>query len=160
MFLYISLYSVEFRWSPEGPVNQIHSPHLHDGTPGIFSDLSRSVQMLKEKWGAESKGKLPNLFIPGKTAAWFLRFRWKTCLRKNCSLGSCVSCERPAFVRTAALVPVLTVGDLPFGKTLWLYIYIYIYISSCSAQGQVFHCKLGTKAAVLLETQEPRLQFY
>ena len=26
----------EFRWSPEGPVSEIHSPHLHIGTPGIF----------------------------------------------------------------------------------------------------------------------------
>ena len=26
----------EFRWSPEGPVSQIHSPHLLVGTPGIF----------------------------------------------------------------------------------------------------------------------------
>ena len=59
----------EFRLSPEGPVNQIHSPHLHIGAPGIFSDLLRSVQMLKREWGAESNGKLPHLFIPGKTAA-------------------------------------------------------------------------------------------
>ena len=27
---------VEFRRSPEGPVSQIHSPHLHAGTPGSF----------------------------------------------------------------------------------------------------------------------------
>ena len=26
----------EFRWSPEGPVSQIHSPHLLVGAPGIF----------------------------------------------------------------------------------------------------------------------------
>ena len=37
----------EFRWSPEGLVCQIHSPHLH--APGIFSDLLRSVQMLKRE---------------------------------------------------------------------------------------------------------------
>ena len=37
----------EFRWSPEGPVSQIHTPHLRVGAPGIFSDLLRSVQMLK-----------------------------------------------------------------------------------------------------------------
>ena len=37
----------EFRWNPEGPVSQIHSSHLHAGAPGIYSDLSRSVQMLK-----------------------------------------------------------------------------------------------------------------
>ena len=29
----------------------------------------RSIQMLKREWGAESIGKLPHLFIPGKTAA-------------------------------------------------------------------------------------------
>ena len=31
--------SGEFRWSPEGPVSQIHSPHLLVGAPGIFSNL-------------------------------------------------------------------------------------------------------------------------
>ena len=53
----------EFRWSLEGPVSQIHSPHLHIGAPGIFSDLLRSVQMLKRERGVESNGKLPHLFI-------------------------------------------------------------------------------------------------
>ena len=42
--------------------------HLHAGAPGIFSDLLRCVQMLKREWGAESNGKLPQLFIPSKTA--------------------------------------------------------------------------------------------
>ena len=53
--------------------------------------------MLKRVWGAESNRKLPDLFIPGKTAAlvpefpvedlpseqlqpWFVSFKWKTCL--------------------------------------------------------------------------------
>ena len=57
----------EFR--PEGPVSQIHSPNLRVGAPGIFSDLLRSVQMLKREWGAESNGKLQQLIISGKTAA-------------------------------------------------------------------------------------------
>ena len=35
---------VEFRWSPEGPVNQNHSPHLHVDAPGMFSDLLMSVK--------------------------------------------------------------------------------------------------------------------
>ena len=59
---------VKFWWSPEGPVIQIHSPHLLVGAPGIFSNLLRFVQMLKREWGAESNGKLPHLFIPSKTA--------------------------------------------------------------------------------------------
>ena len=87
----------EFRWSPEGPVSQIHSHHLHVGALGFFfSDLLRSVQMLKREWDAERNGKLRHLFIPGKTAAlvpefavedllsaelqpWFLRLQWRTC---------------------------------------------------------------------------------
>ena len=40
--------SGEFRWSPNGPVSQIHSSHLHVGAPGN-ADLSRSVQMLKRE---------------------------------------------------------------------------------------------------------------
>ena len=51
----------EFRWSPEGTVSQIHSPHLFVGAPGILSDLLRFVQMLKREWRAESNGKLPHL---------------------------------------------------------------------------------------------------
>ena len=58
----------EFQLSPEGPASQIHSPQLRDATPGIFSDLLRSLQTLKRKWGAEINGKLPLLFILSKTA--------------------------------------------------------------------------------------------
>ena len=54
----------EFWRNSEGPISQIHSPHLHIGAPGIFSDFLRSIQMLKRKWGAESDGKLPHLFNP------------------------------------------------------------------------------------------------
>ena len=64
----------EFRWSSEGPVSQIHSPHLHIGAPGIFSHILRSVQILKREWGAESNGKLPRLFIHSKTATLVLEF--------------------------------------------------------------------------------------
>ena len=53
----------EFRWSAEGPVNQIHYPHLHKGVPGIFSDLA------EERMETESNGKLPHLLNLGKTAA-------------------------------------------------------------------------------------------
>ena len=54
----------EFRWSPEGPVSQIHSSYLLVGVRGIFSDLSSSVQMLKRECGSESNGKLPHLLNP------------------------------------------------------------------------------------------------
>ena len=36
---------------------------------GDFSDLLRSVQMLKTEWIAKSNGKLPDYSISGKTAA-------------------------------------------------------------------------------------------
>ena len=52
----------------EGPISQIHSPHLQVGVLGTFSDLLSSVQILKREWGAESNGKLPNLFMPSKDA--------------------------------------------------------------------------------------------
>ena len=94
----------EFRWSPEGPVSQIHSPHLYIGAPGIFSDLLRSVQMLKREWGAESNGKLPHLYIPSKTAAWVPEF----------------AMEDLPLSRTAALVPEFAVKDLPMGRIMMM----------------------------------------
>ena len=94
----------EFQWSPEAPVSQIHSPHLLFGAPGIFSDILRSVQILKREWGAEINGNLPHLFIPSKTATLVPAFAVK-----DLPLG-----------RTAALVPQFAVKDLPLGRTfLW-----------------------------------------
>ena len=80
----------KFRWSPEDAVTQIHSSHHHDGVPGIFPDLLRSVQMLIREWGAESNGKLPNLFI----------------LSKNATLVSQFAVEDLPLSRTATLVPI------------------------------------------------------
>ena len=88
----------EFRWSPEGPVSQIHSPRLRAGSPGIFPSFLRSVQMLKREWGAESNEKLRHLFIPSKSELWFLSLQWKDQpLDRTANLGSCVCSERPAF---------------------------------------------------------------
>ena len=58
----------EFHLSPEGPISQIHSPHLHVDAPGIFSDPLRSVQMLRRECRVEGNKKLPQLFIPSNTA--------------------------------------------------------------------------------------------
>ena len=91
-----------FRCSPEGPVSQIHSPRVHVVDPGIFSDLLRSVQKLKRQCGAESNGKLPQLFIPCKTATLVSEFAVE-----NLLLG-----------RTAALVPEFGVKGLSLGRTL------------------------------------------
>ena len=95
----------EFRWSPEGPVSQIHSPYLHVGASGIFSDLLTPVQMLKREWGAESNGKLPHLFIPSKTAALVPEFAVEDLP---------LAVLHPWFL-------ALAVKDLPLGRTLWWY---------------------------------------
>ena len=71
----------EFHLSPEGPVSQIHSPHLHDGTPGIFSDLLRSVQMLKRSGVQKATGSYCIYSSLIKLQPWFLSSRLKTCLR-------------------------------------------------------------------------------
>ena len=83
-------------------VSQIHSPHIHAGAPGIFSDLLTSVQMIKREWGAESNRKLPQLSIPSKTVAWATEF----------------AVEDLPLSRTAALVPEFAVKDLHLGRIL------------------------------------------
>ena len=92
----------ELHLSPEGPVSQIHSPHLHDGTPGIFSKSLRSVQTLKRRGVRKATGSYCIYSSLVKLQPWFLSSRLKTCL-----LG-----------RTATLVPELPVKDLPLGRTL------------------------------------------
>ena len=89
--------------TPEGPISQIHSPHLYVGAPGIFSDLLRSVQVLKREWGAESNGKLPHLSFPSKTATLVPEF----------------AMEDLPLDRTAILVPAFAVKDLVLGTPLW-----------------------------------------
>ena len=66
-----------------------------------FSDLSRSVHMLKREWNAERNEKLPHLFIPSKTAILVPEFAVE-----DLSLG-----------RTAALVPEFAARGLPLGRT-------------------------------------------
>ena len=93
----------EFRWSPEGSVSQIYSPHLHVGAPGIFWDLLRFVQMRKRKWDAESKGKL----TPVKLQPWFLSLQWKTCLWTELQPWFCVCSGRPALGQNTLMMMVL-----------------------------------------------------
>ena len=107
----------EFRWSPQGPVSQIHSPHFYVGAPwNIFWSL-RSVQMLKIDWSAESNGKLPHLFIPNKTATLVPEF----------------AVEDIPLSRTAALAPGFPGKDLPLDRTLrWWWSWLYFICRSIS----------------------------
>ena len=70
----------EFRWSQDGPVSQIHFPHLHVGASGIFSDLLESVQMLKTEWVRKAMGSYCNYLSLVKLQSWFLNLGRKTCL--------------------------------------------------------------------------------
>ena len=127
----------EFRWSKESPVSQIHSPHLQNGAPRIFSDLLRSVQMLKREWDAKNNGMLPYLIIPsktatlvpefavkefplGRTAAMMPGLQWRTCPWAEYSDDIYKIAESNGKLphilipgKTAALVPEFAVEDLP-----------------------------------------------
>ena len=108
----------KFRWSLEGPVSQIHSPHLHAGVPGIFSYLLRTVQMLKREWGAESNRKLPHLFIPSKTTTLVPEF----------------AVEDLPLNRTAILVDAFAVKDLSLGRTIMMMMCGKIWNEICGAK--------------------------
>ena len=60
--------------------------------------------MLKREWGAESNGKLLNLFIPSKTATSVPEFAME-----DLPLG-----------KIAALLPEFAVKDLHLGRTLMM----------------------------------------
>ena len=82
------------------PCDEVRKPQLAKstlGAPGIFSDLLRSVHMLKRECSAESNGKLPHLSIPSKTAAWLPEF----------------AVDDLPLDRTATLGPEFAVNDLP-----------------------------------------------
>ena len=99
----------EFRWSPEGPVSRIHSPHLHDGAAGIFTDLLRSVQMLKKESGVwKATGSYLTYLSLVKLLPWFLSLQWRTCLEQNCNLGSCAWSEIPALRWNTQLMMMMT----------------------------------------------------
>ena len=83
----------EFWWSLEGPVSQLHSPHLHVGVPGICSNAKDRVRCRKQQ----------DLFIPSKTATLVLEY---------------AVVDLP-LDRTATLVPAFIVKDLPVGRILW-----------------------------------------
>ena len=96
-------YCGEFQWSPEGPVSQIHSPHLHIGASGIFSGLLRSVQMLKREWVRIATGSYRIYSIPGKTAALVPEFAVE---------------DLPLAELQPWFLP-LAVKDLPLHRTFW-----------------------------------------
>ena len=97
-----------------------------------------------------------------KLQPWILSLWWKTCLRQNCSLGSCACSERPDLGEKTLIVMMIY-----FIYILYIYIYIYISTSSVfcqragpSLQTHAARLQFCPKAGLPLKTQEPRLQFY
>ena len=81
--------------------------------------------MPKREWGAESNGKLPYLFIPGKTLTLVPEF----------------AVEDLPLDRTAALVPELAVKDLPLGRTLMMMMMMMMLYSIYNTN-VIFYVKL------------------
>ena len=52
----------------------------------------------------KATGNYPTYSIPGKTAALVPEFGGKTCLRQNCSLGSCTCSEGHALGQNALIM--------------------------------------------------------
>ena len=98
MFLYISLYSISFRWSPECTDSQNHSPHLHVARWCPW-DLFKSIKICldaKESGVRKATGSYRTYSVPGRTAVLvfefavedlpsaelqprFRRLEWRTC---------------------------------------------------------------------------------
>ena len=74
--------------------------HLHAGAPGIFSDLLRSLQMLKKESGARKATR------SYRTYSSLVKLQPEFAV-ENLPLG-----------RTAVLMPEFAVKDLPLGRTV------------------------------------------
>ena len=108
--------------------------------------LLSSVQMLKREWGAENSKKLPQLFIPNKTATMFPDFAVEDLSWTELQTRFCVCSERPTFGQNTVTI---------------IYIIIRVFcprtspslraqnLSCSSAEGRTSTTNSGTKAAVL-----------
>ena len=97
----------EFRWSPDGPVSQIHSPP--SWCPWVLFISFKVSSDARESAVREATAPIKSLI---KLQPSFLSLQRKTCLRQNYSQGSCACREGPVLGQ----------------NSLMIYIYIYIYI--------------------------------
>ena len=97
----------EFRCSQEGQVSQIHSPHLQVGPWDILRTF-KFCSDAKEGVDAEGNGKLPNQFIPSKTASLGSCIcGGRPVVGKNCSLGGWICSERPALGQNTLMMMMM-----------------------------------------------------
>ena len=98
-----SIHLVEPKCSTTSPLNHgnFFGPRLYNKIIEKFSDLqNNSISKLRKQLNILHREKATGCYrtylVPGKTAALVPEFAEKTCLRQNCSLGSCVCSEKPA----------------------------------------------------------------
>ena len=109
---------MELIFNPCGDFGEAHRAQLAKSTLltstlvplGSFRSFKVCPDAKEREWDEESNGKLPDLFIPSKTATWFLSLRWKTCRWANLQPW-CLS---------------LQWMTCPWAEHSNLYIYIYI----------------------------------
>ena len=82
----------------EGPVSQFYSPHHHVDVPGTFTDLLRSVKMLKREWVRKATGSYRTYSIPGKTAVLVSGIAVEDLPRQNCSLSSALGQNNDIYI--------------------------------------------------------------
>ena len=70
------LYLISVKSGEPSEPNPLSSPHV--GAPGIFSDLSRSVGMIKGVWVRKATGNSRTYSCLVKLQPWFLSLQWKT----------------------------------------------------------------------------------
>ena len=94
-----------------GKIRRAQYPHPLSSppqwAPGIFSDLLRSVQMLKrerESGVRKATGSYRTYSSLVKLQPWFLSLRWKTVFGQNCSLGAWVCSARPVLGQNILLL--------------------------------------------------------
>ena len=104
----------EFRWSPEGPVSQIHSSHRQVGAPGTFRSFKVHSDAKERMWCGKQREATAPIQSLVKLQPWFLSLRWKTYLRQNCSLGSCICNERPALVQNTWMMMMMMMMNVVF----------------------------------------------
>ena len=97
----------KFRWSPEGPVSQIHFPQSTLVPLGFFFRSFKVCSDAKERVGCRKQREaIAPIQSLVKLQPWFLSLRWKTCLRQNFSLGSCSCSEGLALGQNTLMVMI------------------------------------------------------
>ena len=62
----------------------------------LLSINNKMVGYILEVYGKQQEATVPIQSLV-KLQPWFLSMRWNTCLRQNCSVGSCACSEGPVF---------------------------------------------------------------